>query len=212
MTRVVKGVFGGAETSQQRHQGRVEESNRAFSKEQSEQARLDALSLSDVANENRNKGFQAALDVLGETIPQQLQAFSQGNVGAQRTTISGLEQFQNAILGNPVNMATFQPQQIAVDSSFARQQLPAFNSGTGEVVQRQLRPDIEVLYQKNLGRSPGQEGLAFYADQLASGVPIEVLDRQIAASEEGMAFRASPDYKTNEMLLQEYISNLGFFK
>lgn len=91
-----------------------------------EEARDDIFKLFPAAEESRNLGFQGALDVFGQTIPQQLGALQQGNVQAQEALIGGLPQFQNAILGQQVDFSQFQPQQVDFSTDFAQQTLPEF--------------------------------------------------------------------------------------
>lgn len=210
MGKVVKGVFGGGETKQQRHQGRVEETNRAFSKEQAAQARADALGISTAGNQNRNQGFQAALDVLGQTIPQQFRAFSEGNVGAQGNLLSGLDQFRNSILGGQVDLSQITPQGINVETGFAQQQLPAFIDPSAGVNQRQFRGDVEDVFRAELGRGVDPEGLAFFSDQLAQGRDIGSIADDIRGSTEGLAFTSPQELRAaEEAFRQAVIQNSG---
>lgn len=93
---------------------------------QSEQARNDALLAYGAAAPNRNMGFEAALNSLMQSGRGQLQAGQQGNMAAQNQLIQGLPQMQNALLGLPVDMSGFQPQQLGYDTSFLTNQLPDF--------------------------------------------------------------------------------------
>lgn len=93
-----------------------------FIEDQVEQARGDLFKLFPQAQESRRLGAQAGLDLFGEVIPQQLEAFQGGNVAAQQQLIQGLPQFQNAILGQPTNL-NFQPTQLGAE--FNVPQLPA---------------------------------------------------------------------------------------
>jgi len=91
------------------------------------QARQDLFKLFPAAQENIGLGFQGALDVFGQSLPAQTDVFQQGNVGAQQALINALPQFQNAILGSPVDFSSFQPTQIQTpDLGFFQQQLPEF--------------------------------------------------------------------------------------
>ena len=109
-----------------KEQGKSSASARAFVEEKTGQAREDILNLFPIAQQAREAGSQGALDIFGKSIPQQLGAFQQGNVSAQKQLIAGLPQIQNAILGLPVNTQAFQPQTIGVDPSLFQQQLPEF--------------------------------------------------------------------------------------
>ena len=97
-------------------------------------ARNDALNIFPVADENRNLGFQAALDVFGQSAPQQLSAIQQGNVGGQQALLAGLPQIQNALLGLPTDLSGLQPQAIQFDPGFLQQQLPQFASSFGAIM------------------------------------------------------------------------------
>jgi len=91
------------------------------------QARGDLFKLFPTAQQNVAQGFQGALDVFGQSLPAQTDVFQQGNVGAQQALINALPQFQNAILGSPVDFSSFQPTQIQTpDLGFFQQQLPEF--------------------------------------------------------------------------------------
>ena len=93
-------------------------------------ARKDILNLVPAADINRNLGFQGALDIIGQTTPQQLGVLQQGNVQAQQQLLAGLPQIQNALLGRGVDLAALQPRALNVDSSFAQQKLPEFITTT----------------------------------------------------------------------------------
>jgi len=102
--------------------------NQQFIREQAEIARTDAIPLFDAAAQNRILGSQGALDIFGQTIPQQLQTFQQGNVGAQQALLAGQPQFSNALLGLPIDFNAVQAQQLQFDPSFAQQTLPEFQT------------------------------------------------------------------------------------
>jgi hypothetical protein len=100
-----------------------------FQRQASEQARNAAIPLFQSARDNSRQGFQGALDVLGQSIPQQLSMLQEGNVNAQNTLGQGLQQQQNAILGNPISNEAFQPQSLSpFDMSMFQQQLPELDS------------------------------------------------------------------------------------
>lgn len=119
-------LFGGVDTSAQELQRQANlEAQRAINVS-TQQARADVLGLFPEASQARNLGFQAALDVLGQSIPAQLQAFQQGNVGAQQNILAGLPQFRSAILGGQFDPSAFQPTTLGFDAGFAQQTLPTF--------------------------------------------------------------------------------------
>ena len=88
-------------------------------------ARLDAMDLSQAAGQAGTAGYQRALDVFGQSVIPQGQAFQQGNVAAQQAVLAGLPQIQNAILGGNVNYSAMQPFQLRQGNlDFLQQQLP----------------------------------------------------------------------------------------
>lgn len=99
------------------------------------QARLDLTGILPLAQESAQLGSQAALDVFGQAVPQQLQAFQQGNVAAQQALLGGLPQIQAAILGQPTDLSALQAQQLQIDPSFVQQQLPEFQTGIAPLPQ-----------------------------------------------------------------------------
>ena len=93
------------------------------------QARKDAIPLFGAAQQNVQQGFQGALDIFGQTVPQQLQAFQGGNVGAQSALLAGLGQQQAAILGQQLDPNALQAQTLQLpDFGTFQQQLPEFTS------------------------------------------------------------------------------------
>jgi len=89
----------------------------------SEQARGDVNRLMAQARQDSNQGFQGALGVFENVVPQQSDIFQQGNINAQNTLLSGLSQTQNAILGGNVDLSQLQAtQQFQPDFSFLNQQ------------------------------------------------------------------------------------------
>ena len=88
------------------------------------QARGDLFKLFPAAQQNAQRGYQGALDVFSQALPQQAQQFQAGNVAAQNQLIAGMPQYQNAILGAPVDYSQFQATQLEQPNfDFANQQL-----------------------------------------------------------------------------------------
>jgi hypothetical protein len=88
------------------------------------QARNDLFKLSPASQENAQRGYQGALDVFNQALPQQAGVFQAGNVAAQNQLLAGMPQYQNAILGAPVDYSQFQATQLQQPSfNFANQQL-----------------------------------------------------------------------------------------
>ncbi len=88
------------------------------------QARNDLFKLFPAAQQNTQQGYQGALDVFKQALPQQAGVFQAGNVAAQNQLLAGMPQYQNAILGAPVDYSQFQATQLEQPSfDFANQQL-----------------------------------------------------------------------------------------
>lgn len=96
----------------------------AFTTDATNQARRDIFDILPTSQQSARQGFQGALDVFGQSIPAQAQAFQQGNVGAQQQILSGLPLAQNAILGGQIDYNALQPVQITPNLGFAQQTLP----------------------------------------------------------------------------------------
>jgi hypothetical protein len=135
-------LFGSTDDSSQRLQVDQNARSEEFIRQAAEQSRTDASALFPAAESNANLGFQAALDTIGQYAPQQVGAFQQGNIGAQQTLGQGSQQYENAILGNPVDRSFMQPQRINVDTGYMQQQLPQYQN-TGD-----------IMGQLNRGRQP----------------------------------------------------------
>lgn len=117
--------FGGAEKKAAKAQQKALEQSQEYIRENIAQARGDVMGIFPQARESARSGFQSALDVFAQSIPQQANLFQQGNVGAQQMLSQGLPQMQNAILGLPTNLSFAQPQQLQMpDFSYLQQQLP----------------------------------------------------------------------------------------
>jgi len=116
--------------------------NTAFIQQQAELAREDIIPQFQLGQEARQQGAQAALDVFGQTIPQQAGVFQAGNVGAQQALLAGLPQIQNALLGQNVDLSGLQVQQLPIDTGFAQQQVPEFAASP---IQSQAQIAAETL-------------------------------------------------------------------
>lgn len=95
-----------------------------FTREATEQARGDVQRMFPKAQESSRAGFQSALDVFNQSVPQQAQLFQQGNIGAQQALTAGLPQQISALLGGPVDISGIQPVQLQQpDMGYAKQML-----------------------------------------------------------------------------------------
>lgn len=127
-------LFGGSDDSGQTAQIKANKDALKLQADLANMARGDVTKLFPLSDVNRNVGYQSALDMIAAGTPNQIAAFQQGNTGAQNALISGQQQFQNAIMGNPVGMG--QAQQFNVDTSYLNQQLPSF-VGVGSIADLQ---------------------------------------------------------------------------
>lgn len=108
------------------------------------QAKGDLNRLYRQAQESSTMGAQGAIDVLGQSVPQQIRSFQQGNIGAQQALLSGLPQIHNAILGGNINYGAFQPFSIqGLDTGFLTQEVPGlkemYESRAGDAILNQLK-------------------------------------------------------------------------
>lgn len=130
--RATKAQEGAARTAS-------EETRRAVT-----QARGDLFKLFPAAQQNLQQGFQGALDIFGQTLPAQTQTFQAGNVAAQQQLLSGLPQFQQAILGGNIDFSQLQPTQLQQpDLGFFQQQLPQFIDPFEQ--ERQRQAELEAI-------------------------------------------------------------------
>lgn len=144
MGGLVKSIFGGTDRSAQRQQVQQNQQNQQLFQNLAQQSSDTARGLFGTADVNRNMALNQILQLLGGTIPQQLQAQQQGNIGAQRQLIGGLPMVQAALMGQPVNMGALQPTQINYNTDFARQQMPQFQTQAPSVANMQ-QPDLSSM-------------------------------------------------------------------
>lgn len=115
--------FGGAEKDAARKQVQGFEAGQDFIRQGTQEARQDIKTINPFAQQALQQGFQGAANIFGQAIPQQANVFQQGNVAAQQQIANALPQFQNAILGSPVDFSQFQPTQLQQpDFSFLQNQ------------------------------------------------------------------------------------------
>jgi len=121
-------VFGGTDNSQQKLQQAANAKTQAWIEQQAALARGDANYLYPQGDYARDTGINAAMALMGNSMPTQMGMYQNGNIAAQQMLLAGMPQYQNAILGMPVNNQALQPYQSAMpDSSAYKQQLPNFN-------------------------------------------------------------------------------------
>ena len=124
MSKIKSSFFGGAEKEAGRKQRKELAKGRAAVEAGAEEARTGATTLFGGAQEAQRLGFQGALDIFGQSVPEQARLFGAGNVGAQEQLISGLPQIQRALLGQTVDFSQFQPTTLTPNLAFTQQTLP----------------------------------------------------------------------------------------
>jgi len=125
--------------------------SQAFIQKQIDQARSDIFKLFPSAQDSRQKGLQAGLDLYKQALPQMLNTYQQGNVGAQKILSAGLPQMNNALLGNKVDYSAFQPttlQQPTAPTMPNAQAQPISGLGLNTSQQPQMDPNIVQLLQQ----------------------------------------------------------------
>jgi hypothetical protein len=119
-------------------------------------AREDLFKLFPAAQQNTQQGYQGALDVFNQTLPQQSGVFQAGNVAAQNQLIAGMPQFQNAILGSPVDYSQFQATQLQQpDMNFANQQLQSIDPFAAQAPQQQFEANRVPFNEQALNNIGG---------------------------------------------------------
>lgn len=98
-------LFGSTDESAQGAQIASNRASLELTERLADRARSDVISLFGPAQEARQQGFGAALDIFGESIPAQIGAIQTGTQNARATNLAGLEQIQNAILGRDVDFS-----------------------------------------------------------------------------------------------------------
>ena len=116
-------MFGGSESEVQKKEN---SDNRGYFDDRAAEARDDSLQLFPAADENRNMGYQAALDLLKMSMPEQSKQFRQGNVASQNLIKASMPQYQNAILGNRVDYRKLQPTLLSDNTIYRNQNVPDF--------------------------------------------------------------------------------------
>jgi len=125
----IVGAIAGDKSSKRaaKSQKQASDASLAYTQQAADQARADVNRLFPQAQQAGQAGFQGAMDVFSQAINPQMQSFQRGNVAAQKQILAGLPQIQNALLGNPVNLAGLQAYQAPQPNlSFMNQKLPYF--------------------------------------------------------------------------------------
>lgn len=127
LSGVTEKLFGGTDNSAQKMQQQANQKSQAWIEQMAALGRGDANALYPAGDYARNTGINAAMALMGQSMPAQMGMFQDGNVSAQMQLLAGMPQYQNAILGQPVNNQALQPYRSAMpDPSSYRTQLPDF--------------------------------------------------------------------------------------
>ena len=87
-----------------------------FIQKQLAQSRSDLFQLFPQAQQSRQQGQQAGLNVFSQAFPAAMGAFQDGNVMAQQQLLAGLPQMNNALLGKEVDLSGLQAQRVPVNA------------------------------------------------------------------------------------------------
>lgn len=153
-------LLGGTDDSAQKETIRQNQATQEFIKQQTEKARQDALTLFPASQETVRQGFQGALDIFGQSMPQQRELMQQGNIDAQNLQAAGLGAFRDAILGNPVNLQGFVPNRLDAGGMTMPELPPAA-----------LGSEMVGALQGNTGFRPGMGGNTMDWDRLFANNP-----------------------------------------
>ena len=150
LSDIVGAFTGSSQRDAAKQQAQSIEQGQDITRAAAEKARADVMSLFPQARQDTLGGFQGALDIFSQTIPQQAQVFQGGNVAAQNTLLAGLPQFQNAIFGNQVDMSGFAPYEAPVNMSFSQAELPqiiAAREAEQAAAYQPMGPFVDSTYQ-----------------------------------------------------------------
>ena len=208
MSSIVKSIFGGSESEGQKKENA---DNRGYFDNKANEARDDALQLFPAADENRNMGYQAALDLLKMSMPEQSKQFRQGNVAAQNLMKASMPQYQNAILGNRIDYRKLQPTLLSDNTTYRQQNVPDFIK-TGDLPLRNqpnYAPD-ELIYagaEKDEFDKYDNRGIRRAGEEVYNRY--RPTEEQKAALEKKYSDMAGPVLPiTDDMTFEEKLANL----
>ena len=124
MSSVFKSLFGGTDDSAQKGQIRQNQQVLALQQKLADRARGDIIDIFPGVRQSAQEGFQGALDIYGQSMPQQARLVQEGNIAAQNTLLAGLPQQNAAILGQRVDLSGLAPTIQSYSTDFMQQQLP----------------------------------------------------------------------------------------
>ena len=160
LSSITDTLFGDSGKGASDKQSSENRKNREFIREGIAEARGEISSLFPGIQEARQTGFDRSRDIFSQSVPQQFNAFTQGNQQAQQTTANAPQQQMNARLGQPVDFGFLQPQQsFQPDFSFLQPQ----QAQPQEQQAQQPSVDLNALIQdpnflKSLGINFGSGG------------------------------------------------------
>lgn len=105
LSGITDSLFGGSDDSGIKAQQKANDRSQAYIKEQSGLARTDANRLFGQGDDARNQGINLAMALMGQSLPQQMQMYQDGNARAQQQLMMGQHAYNAAILGQPSNQA-----------------------------------------------------------------------------------------------------------
>ena len=120
---LIKDILGGTDDSAQKYQMRTNQAIKDFAIQQAQIGRNDVARLFPRSDLIRNQMAQQALNVLSGTMPEQLRLRREGNLMAQNSLLAGLPQFENAILGGPVDYSVLRARAPKYDDSLYKHQI-----------------------------------------------------------------------------------------
>ena len=124
MSSVFKSLFGGTDDSAQKGQIRQNQQVLELQAKLAAQARGDIMDIFPGVRQSAQEGFQGALDIYGQSVPQQARLVQEGNIAAQNTLLAGLPQQNAAILGQRLDLSGLAPTRQSYSTDFMQQQLP----------------------------------------------------------------------------------------
>lgn len=111
-------LFGGDDDKAAKWQREDNREALDFIKKGVAQSRADTIPRFEEAEEKRRAGYNEALRLFGEAIPQRFRLMQEGSQNQQDTFLSGADLYRNAIMGLPVDMSVLRKDPLTVDYSF----------------------------------------------------------------------------------------------
>ena len=109
-----RSLTGGVDTSEQDITLQTNRERQAFIQQQGELAAADLNRLFEPSLGALTTGAQSAIDFLQDSEARRISPLQEGSRRAQETQLAGLDQIQNAILGQPVDFSQLRASNISV--------------------------------------------------------------------------------------------------